>query len=53
MVQWCMVQVAHLRAPSQFWECAYVTYTIIINESGLYALVLSSKLGQASVFNAG
>ena len=42
-----------LRAPSKFWECAYMTCTIIINESGLYALVISSKLRQARVFNAG
>lgn len=31
-------------------EAAYETRAIIINESGLYALVLSSKLPQAKVF---
>ena len=31
-------------------ETAYETRAVVINESGLYALILSSKLPQAKVF---
>ena len=32
-------------------ETAYETRAILINESGLYSLILSSKLPQAKAFN--